>query len=148
MIQIKHELQPEQLNKKLDLFWELSGEKIKLTDKNYDTIKGSPVFTVNGKYSTCGWTEQTQGFQFGSAILQFDATGDHYFLESGRKATLEKMMHKAAKACCYFHIENTPNCGIPYWDRSGEREKNSLRRIVDVGSLSCTRSRTVLATND
>ena len=29
-----------------------------------------------------GWTEWTQGFQFGSAILQFDATGDDEFLET------------------------------------------------------------------
>jgi hypothetical protein len=91
MIQIDTTLIPENLKKKLELFWELSGEKIKNIDKNYDAEKGSPVFTVNGKYSTRGWTEWTQGFQFGSAILQFDATGDNYFLESGRKATLEKM---------------------------------------------------------
>src|SRR5660397_4219 len=83
--------QAKDLKKKLDLFWELSGEKIKLIDTNYDASKGSPVFTVNGEYSTRGWTEWTQGFQFGSAILQFDATGDNYFLESGKKATLEKM---------------------------------------------------------
>ncbi|MCG6187476.1 hypothetical protein [Maribellus maritimus] len=91
MIKIDLKLQPEHLKKKLDLFWELSAEKIKLIDKNYDVLKGSPVFTVNGKYSTRGWTEWTQGFQFGSAILQFDATGENYFLETGRKNTLEKM---------------------------------------------------------
>ena len=91
MIQINTTLKPENLKKKLELFWELSGEKIKNIDKNYDAAKGSPVFTVNGKYSIRGWTEWTQGFQFGSAILQFDATGDNYFFESGRKATLEKM---------------------------------------------------------
>ncbi len=91
MIQVNNTLKPENLKKKLSLFWELSGEKIKNIDKNYDTQKGSPVFTVNGKYSTRGWTEWTQGFQFGSAILQFDATDDPYFLESGRKSTLEKM---------------------------------------------------------
>ncbi|QGY44917.1 glycosyl hydrolase [Maribellus comscasis] len=91
MIKIDLKLQPEHLKKKLDLFWELSAEKIKLIDKNYDASKGSPVFTVNGKYSTRGWTEWTQGFQFGSAILQFDATGENYFLETGRKNTLEKM---------------------------------------------------------
>lgn len=73
------------------MFWELSGEKIKRMDKDYDPSQGSPVFTVNGKYTTRGWTEWTQGFQFGSAILQFDATGENYFLESGRKNTLEKM---------------------------------------------------------
>jgi len=91
MIQIDYQLQPENLSKKLALFWELSGEKIKNIDKNYDAAKGSPVFSVNGKYTTRGWTEWTQGFQFGSAILQFDATGENYFLESGRKNTLEKM---------------------------------------------------------
>jgi unsaturated chondroitin disaccharide hydrolase len=91
MLKIDHQLQPENLAKKLSLFWELSGEKIKNIDKNYDSLKGSPVFTVNGKYSTRGWTEWTQGFQFGSAILQFDATGESWFLENGRKNTLGKM---------------------------------------------------------
>ncbi|HSO85958.1 MAG TPA: hypothetical protein VLQ91_05360 [Draconibacterium sp.] len=91
MLKIDYQLQPENLSKKLSLFWELSGEKIKNIDKNYDSSKGSPVFTINGKYSTRGWTEWTQGFQFGSAILQFDATGENYFLESGRKSTLVKM---------------------------------------------------------
>ena len=91
MLKIDFQLKPDNLKKKLNLFWELSGEKIRLIDKNYDASKGSPVFTVDGKYTTRGWTEWTQGFQFGSAILQFDATGDSYFLESGRKNTLDKM---------------------------------------------------------
>ncbi len=90
-MQINYKLNPADLKKKLELFWELSAEKIKLIDNNYDSSKGSPVFTVDGKYTTRGWTEWTQGFQFGSAILQFDATGETYFLESGRKATTEKM---------------------------------------------------------
>ncbi|WP_372949521.1 hypothetical protein [Mariniphaga sp.] len=91
MINIDFQIQPEDLKKKLELFWELSAEKIKHIDKIYDSSKGSPVFTVDGKYTTRGWTEWTQGFQFGSSILQFDATGDSYFLETGRKATLQKM---------------------------------------------------------
>jgi len=37
------------------------------------------------------WTEWTQGFQYGSEILQYDATGDESFLEMGRRNTLEKM---------------------------------------------------------
>ena len=49
------------------------------------------MFTVAGAYTTRGWTEWTQGFQFGSAILQFDATDDEQFLEIGRRNTLEKM---------------------------------------------------------
>ncbi len=91
MVQIDFQLQPEDLQKKLELFWELSAEKIKLIDKYFDPSNGSPVFTVEGQYTTRGWTEWTQGFQFGSAILQFDASGDSRFLESGRQATVRKM---------------------------------------------------------
>jgi len=75
----------------LERFWELSGEKIRRIESEYDTGQGSPVFTINGKYTTRGWTEWTQGFQYGSAILQFDATGEPAFLESGRRDTVEKM---------------------------------------------------------
>ena len=85
MISINHSLQPSDLQSKLNAFWELSGSKISLIDKKYDVSKGSPVFTIKGQYSTRGWTEWTQGFQFGSAILQFDATGEKEFLQSGRK---------------------------------------------------------------
>lgn len=91
MINLNHTLQPADLSEKLKRFWQLSGEKIRLLEKNYDNTKGSPVFTVNGKYTTRGWTEWTQGFQFGSAILQFDATGETYFLDAGKKKTLDVM---------------------------------------------------------
>jgi len=46
---------------------------------------------VKGKYTTRGWTEWTQGFQYGSAILQYDATGNKPNLEYGRAKTLEMM---------------------------------------------------------
>ncbi len=91
MIKTNKGLKPSDLTSKLKRFWTLSGEKINLIEKNYDTSKGSPVFTIAGKYSTRGWTEWTQGFQYGSAILQFDATGEKEFLETGRKKTVELM---------------------------------------------------------
>jgi unsaturated chondroitin disaccharide hydrolase len=91
MIRIKTQLKPDDLAKKLKKFWTISAEKIRLVQQDYDSSKGSPVITVNGIYTSRGWTEWTQGFQFGSAILQFDATGDTYFLASGKKDTLEKM---------------------------------------------------------
>ncbi len=91
MIKIDYNLQPSDLTAKLQTFWELSGQKIHSIEQNYDVSKGSPVFTQQGKYTTRGWTEWTQGFQFGSAILQFDATGEQDFLEIGRKNTLKVM---------------------------------------------------------
>lgn len=91
MIEIKSNLTPGDLKQKLSGFWQLSGEKVKLIEREYDHSKGSPVFTVDGKYSTRGWTEWTQGFEFGSAILQFDATGEEDFLQFGRQHTVDDM---------------------------------------------------------
>jgi unsaturated chondroitin disaccharide hydrolase len=84
-------LNPGQLYSKLERFWLLSGEKIRLIEKEFDPGKGSPVFTVEGRYSSRGWTEWTRGFQYGSAILQFDVTDDPYFLDYGRGSTLRWM---------------------------------------------------------
>lgn len=81
----------EKVSAQLPRFWELSGQKIRSIEQTFDTGKGAPVFTEKGTYVTRGWTEWTQGFQFGSAILQFDATGDSDFLEIGRKNTVAKM---------------------------------------------------------
>ncbi len=91
MIQIDNNLKPSDLTQKLQRFWELSGEKIHLIQKNYDERKGSPVFTVGGQYTTRGWTEWTQGFQYGSAILQFDVSGDTALLNATRKKVVEVM---------------------------------------------------------
>lgn len=90
-MQIKNDLSTASLQPKLDRFWELSGEKIRLINKEYDNSKGTPVFTVNGKYTLRGWTEWTQGFQYGAEILQFDATRDNAFLDGGRHNTVQFM---------------------------------------------------------
>lgn len=91
MIQVNSVLRPADLSAKFDQFWAISAEKIRLIGKQYDVLNGSPVFTVQGRYTTRGWTEWTQGFQYGSAILQFDATGETEFLNLGRRKTLDLM---------------------------------------------------------
>ena len=91
MIKIKTDLQASGCSNKLKKFWEISGVKIALIEKNYDPSKGSPVFTINGHYTTRGWTEWTQGFQYGSAILQYDATGEKPLLELARNKTVAAM---------------------------------------------------------
>ena len=76
---------------RIERFWLLSGPKIERLQREYDHSAGSPVFTIKGKYTTRGWTEWTQGFEFGSAILHFDATGDRDALELGRAKTVAVM---------------------------------------------------------
>jgi unsaturated chondroitin disaccharide hydrolase len=91
MLRINTTLSPSDVQNKLRRFWELSGQKIWSIESTFDGSKGSPVFTAQGKYTTRGWTEWTQGFQYGSAILQFDATGEVEFLEAARQKTVAVM---------------------------------------------------------
>ncbi|GAA5522590.1 glycoside hydrolase family 88 protein [Aliifodinibius salicampi] len=90
-MKIKDDLVAEDLQELLNRFWKLSGQKIRLIRDEYDTAKGSPVFTKRGKYTSRGWTEWTQGFQFGSEILQYDVTDDTEFLDMAREATINEM---------------------------------------------------------
>src|SRR6266545_3981033 len=76
---------------KLRRLFELSAAKIGSIEQSWSESQGSPVFTVQGRYTSRGWTEWTQGFQFGAAILQFDATGETGFLEIGRDRTVAVM---------------------------------------------------------
>ena len=81
------------LKEKLNNFWQLATEKAILLENEYNPSIGSPVFTANGKYTTKGWTEWTQGFQYGIPLLLFDATGNRKMLETGRKSTFANMAH-------------------------------------------------------
>jgi hypothetical protein len=82
---------PRDLLPKIDRLFALSAAKIRSIEETWRLEDGAPVFTIRGRYQSRGWTEWTQGFQFGSALLQFDADGDHDFLELGRSRTLERM---------------------------------------------------------
>ena len=90
-IKIDQSLTPAKLCPAIERLFELSAAKIATIEKTWNPAKGTPVFTINGKYTTRGWTEWTQGFQFGSALLQFDVTGERKFLEWGRNNTIECM---------------------------------------------------------
>ncbi len=76
MIRIDSKITPKSLLGATDQLFALSARKIARLEKTWNPAKGTPVFTVEGRYTSRGWTEWTQGFQFGSAILQFDATDD------------------------------------------------------------------------
>ena len=84
-------LTPARLQKKVSRVFELAGQKIHALNATWDPTKGTPVFTVKGKYTSRGWTEWTQGFQFGLAFLHFDATGDDASLQLGRGKTVKLM---------------------------------------------------------
>jgi unsaturated chondroitin disaccharide hydrolase len=91
MIPIRSDLTPAALAPKIRRLFELSAAKIHSIEQSWSPSQGSPVFTVRGRYTSRGWTEWTQGFQFGAALLQFDVTGEQEFLDIGRDRTVSLM---------------------------------------------------------
>jgi len=91
MLKIKKSLKAKSLLPSLERLFALSADKIRSIEQSWKPAKGTPVCTVKGQYASRGWTEWTQGFQFGSAILQFDATRNEEFLVIGRRKTVECM---------------------------------------------------------
>jgi hypothetical protein len=91
MLKINERISPQDLQPKVEALFECAGQKIQAIKASQEDAGPTPVFTIAGKYTSRGWTEWTQGFQFGCAILQFDATGEKEFLEYGRRQTLERM---------------------------------------------------------
>ena len=91
MIELNRRRSARELLPAVEHLFALSADKIRSLEQSWKSADGAPVFTVQGRYQARGWTEWTQGFQFGSALLQFDATGDREFLELGRSRTIERM---------------------------------------------------------
>jgi len=102
---------------------------------------------VKGRYASSGWTEWTQGFQFGSALLQYDATWEKRFLELGRKRTIERMAAHVSHIGVHDHgFNNISTYGnlwrliregrIPF----GEREKDFCELALKVsGAIQASR---------
>src|SRR6478736_2430367 len=90
-MQMDSKIQPSDLTKAVERLFSLAANKVRAIEGSWDVSNGTPVFTVEGQYTSRGWTEWTQGFQYGCAILTFDVTGDRELLELGRKNTVQRM---------------------------------------------------------
>ena len=102
-MKILPQIKPSDLKKKIERLWEVSAGKILAIDRDDTPGAATPVYTVEGKYTGRGWTEWTQGFVYGSAILQFDAFWDQQFLRLGRERTVERMAHHVTHMGVHDH---------------------------------------------
>ncbi|MBC7782268.1 MAG: glycosyl hydrolase [Burkholderiales bacterium] len=90
-MQINPTLSAASLTNQINRVFDIAAKKCVQLDKTWDAARGTPVFTIAGRYASRGWTEWTEGFMYGNAILAFDATGEKKLLEIGRRKTLERM---------------------------------------------------------
>ena len=79
------------LSARIEEVLRLGGQKIQAQAARRKPGEGVPVFTVKGKYTARGWTEWTQGFQFGGALYVYEGTGEKWFLDYARENTAKVM---------------------------------------------------------
>ncbi|RIK80334.1 MAG: glycosyl hydrolase [Planctomycetota bacterium] len=91
MISIDSSLAPADLLPRCQRLWQLASKKIRRVAGRFPHGAPSPVITRAGRYQPQGWTEWTRGFQYGSALLAFDAMGDDELLGVGRAGTRADM---------------------------------------------------------
>lgn len=91
-LKVESEIAPRDLLEKTTRVFQLGAEKSRSLDRDWDLARGTPVFTAAGRYTTRGWTEWTQGFQYGSLLLAADGIGDASLLDLGRRRVLERML--------------------------------------------------------
>lgn len=103
MIKIDTAIEPASVGPDLKRLWDMAGPKVKRLCRRDSPDHATPVYTVEGRYTARGWTEWTQGFLYGEAILQFDATGDEEALDLGRRLTRDHMAPHLTHAGVHDH---------------------------------------------
>lgn len=127
-MKIDYNIHIKSLKEPLDKFWGIAREKVLLVEKEFDQSIGSPVFTIKGKYTARGWTEWTQGFQYGIPLLVFEATGDAEMLNIGRGKTLKNMHHHISHFGVHDHAFNNMST------------YGNLLRLGNMRKFDCTES--------
>jgi len=140
MIRVLPDITPSSLLPDIHRMWEVSGPKIRALDAREKPGDATPVFTIRGKYTARGWTEWTQGFVYGSALLQFDATGDASFLEIGRRRTVDRMAHHITHVGVHDHgFNNVSTYGnLLRLMNEGRIEENPREREFLELALKCS----------
>jgi unsaturated chondroitin disaccharide hydrolase len=82
---------------------ELASRKTLKLDQRWNAADGAPVFTINGRYTTRGWTQWTQGFQYGNALLCFDFTSNAELLKSARRHVVADMAEHLSHTGVHDH---------------------------------------------
>ncbi|MEM1098427.1 MAG: glycosyl hydrolase [Planctomycetota bacterium] len=133
-MKIDSRLQLSDLRPAAERVLSLAARKAKSLDKSWDTGRGTPVFTVEGTYTTRGWTEWTQGFQYGLMILAGDALDDSKLIQLGKKRTLDHMLAHVTHIGVHDHgFNNLSTYGnlLRLWDEGRLGDDNHERLLYE-----------------
>jgi unsaturated chondroitin disaccharide hydrolase len=110
----------------LNRFWELSGQKILMIEKSFDTAKGAPVFTEKGKYVTEVGRNGHRDFSLDLLCSNLMQQGMISSSSLGRENTLHKMTP---------HLTHT---GVHDHGFNNVSTYGSLLRMIEEGKLDAS----------
>lgn len=123
---ISNDVQIGRLSPHVDRVFEVADRSTENLSRAWDATRGAPVFTERGVYTTRGWTEWTQGFQYGNQIYLFDATGSSKWLEQARRSVVQHM---------YPHLTHT---GVHDHGFNNVSTYGNLLRLMKEGRIEHT----------
>ena len=85
----------------------LASEKTLRLDRRWNLSEGAPVFTANGRYTARSWTQWTQGFQYGNALLCFELGRGPELLAVARRRVVDNMAEHLSHTGVHDHGFNT-----------------------------------------
>lgn len=142
---IDPKLSARQLLPALARFFALAGPKIERLHDTWNPANGTPVITKAGRYTTRGWTEWTQGFQYGCQWLQFDATNDAAFLAMASENTVRRMAAHVSHTGVHDHGFNNVSTYGAYLRLAGEGRIDAPGEALDFHALAIKLSGAVQA---
>src|SRR5213082_1913575 len=86
-MEIRNNLSAAGLAPSIRAMFILASDKTLRLSHRWEVSMGAPVVTVDGQYVGRNWTQWTQGFSYGNAILCYDATDHADLLKVGRGHT-------------------------------------------------------------
>jgi hypothetical protein len=105
-MKIDHKITAKSLKLAANKAIAIASRKVAVLDRRWKANDGAPVFTVDGQYTARGWTEWTQGFQYGCGIYCFDGTGDESLLKSSRAHVVQSMAAHITHTGVHDHAFN------------------------------------------
>jgi unsaturated chondroitin disaccharide hydrolase len=114
---------PQGLNPAIRRAVELARGKTLRLEQRWNVAGAAPVFTAGGRYTARNWTQWTQGFQYGNALLCFELCGDPELLEmAGRHVVADMAEHLTHKGVHDHGFNNISTYG-------------NLRRLILAGRV-------------
>ena len=122
-MKIDYALNPKALKTGAETTAKSAAVKTRALLQRWNAADGAPVFTKAGRYTTRGWTNWTQGFLYGQALLCFELTGDQDLLHTGRDLIVTHMAEHVTHTGVHDHGFN---CISTY---------GNLRRLMLQGNI-------------